>query len=364
MAKHIIADSNCGLDWLQDRIEAALAAVERETLERAAKLLRGKQHYMAADLVVSIQVTSGLDGSSGSTPASQKGVGEVPVRDRVISQGSDSSPTPLGAASPSTSSKEAEMKYVVIKNTCGGPIQIRECLLQPGDVKRIPFERFRDQDVCENWRRGFLNVLDWPKGHEPISYGESPSTYRLPQGDTTRGEATAARTQTVTDTTHLLRLLKDAGMALKSARNFASVPEYRNDQGCALGVIQEINEVLKPISEHMAAWESAPAVLSKVEQACIEKSHPHEGNCTLKADEFDRLAEAGEDMSKCFSLGDHACNTGDCPHWQELECSAEAWLDGFTCASDGFDRDDLKEAFVAGWKAKVSRPDSSGGDRG
>jgi hypothetical protein len=38
MAKHIIADSNCGLDWLQDRIEAALAAVERETLERAARI--------------------------------------------------------------------------------------------------------------------------------------------------------------------------------------------------------------------------------------------------------------------------------------------------------------------------------------
>jgi hypothetical protein len=53
----------------------------------------------------------------------------------------------------------------------------------------------------------------------------------------------------------------------------------------------------------------------------------------------------------------NGCNTGDCPHWQEFECSAEAWLDGFTCASDGFDRDDLKEAFVAGWKAKVSRPD-------
>jgi hypothetical protein len=64
-----------------------------------------------ARVAQAIQVTSGLDGSSGSTPASQKGVGEVPVRDRVISQGSDSSPTPLGAASPSTSSKERKRSF-------------------------------------------------------------------------------------------------------------------------------------------------------------------------------------------------------------------------------------------------------------
>lgn len=47
---------------------------------------------------------------------------------------------------------------------------------------------------------------------------------------------------------------------------------------------------------------AAAQALSEVERACIERHHPHEGPCALKVADFDRLAEAGHDMSACFFM--------------------------------------------------------------
>lgn len=74
-------------------------------------------------------------------------------------------------------------QLIVVKNVCGGPIALKEITLQPNEVKRLDYDRLRDNDLLQAWSRGHLDILDWPPGKDPISHGDSsPAQYQLPQG--------------------------------------------------------------------------------------------------------------------------------------------------------------------------------------
>lgn len=86
-----------------------------------------------------------------------------------------------GQSAPEVSA-EGKVEWIVVKNVCGGDIEISECTLTPGDHKRIPYTRLLDHDIRSNFSRGFIDIVSWPKDKYPISYGESPRIYQLPDG--------------------------------------------------------------------------------------------------------------------------------------------------------------------------------------
>ena len=74
------------------------------------------------------------------------------------------------------------MEMIVIKNRCDGDVPLKELVLPSGGIKRLPYERLRDEDLLQAWSRGFIEIIDWPPGKEPISGRDSPPRFQLPQG--------------------------------------------------------------------------------------------------------------------------------------------------------------------------------------